>query len=163
VIEGTIECGTGFPIKSGQVVKPGKMQASMQGFIPLRSLHTCYGSLIDEFMYSQMNETNAPRILFRFNDLILTNLPPNKNLPYRFNSRAELVIAGVTNHMSMPVSVMPLGGDKLRVSGNTFIKLANLGLQASRTASLFIQNGDEVKLSFQWLVGRKASRSKAWR
>jgi hypothetical protein len=155
VIEGTFECGSGFPVKNGQVVKPGKMQGVMAGSIPLRSLHSCYGSLMDEFMYSAMNETNAPRILFHFSDLVLTNLPATKNIPYRFHTRAELVLAGVTNRMSMPVSVMPLAGDRLQISGKTFIKLADLGMQASRAVSLFVKNGDEVQLSFDWLVGRK--------
>ena len=127
----------------------------MAGSIPLRSLHSCYGSLIDEFMYSAMNETNAPRILFHFSDLVLINLPSAKNIPYRFHARAELVLAGVTNRISMPVSVMPLAGGKLQISGKTLIKLADLGMQASRAVSLFVKNGDEIQLSFDWLVGRK--------
>jgi len=166
VIEGIFECGPGFPVKIGQVVKPGKMQALMAGSIPLRSLHSCYGSLMDEFMYSQMNETNAPRILFHFSDLVLTNLPSTKNIPYRFHTRSELVLAGVTNRISMPVSVMPLAGDRLQISGKTFVKLADMGMQASREVSLFVKNGDEIQLSFDWLVGRKPSfviGNKNWR
>jgi len=164
VIEGIFECGSGFPVKSGQAIKPGKMQALMAGSIPLRSLHSCYGSLMDELMYSAMNETNAPRILFHFSDLFLTNLPLTKSIPYRFHTRAELVLAGVTNRISMPVSVMPLSGDKLKISGKTCIKLADLGIQAS--VSLFVKNGDEIQLSFDWFVGRKPSSvigNKKWR
>ena len=155
VIEGFFECGPGFPVKNGQVVKPGKMQALMQGFIPLRSLHTSYGSLMDEFMYSEMNEPNSPRILFHFSNLVLTNLPVSRSMPYRFMARAELVLVGVTNRISMPLTVLPVAGNRLQISGHTFIKLADLGLQASRAVSLFVKNGDEIKLSFEWLVGRK--------
>src|SRR5262245_29265658 len=105
VIEGQLECAQGFPLKSGQAVKPGKVQARLQGSIPVRSLHSCYGSLIDEFMYSEMNETNAPRILFHFSNWVLTALPVSKSAPYKFETQAELVIVGITNRISMPVSV----------------------------------------------------------
>ena len=154
-IEGTLECSEGFPLKSGQTVKPGKVQARLHGSIPVRSLHTCYGSLLDEFMYSEINETNAPNILFRFSNWMLTASPASKNTPYKFDTQAELVLAGITNHISMPVTVTPMPGNKLKISADTFIKLANLGLQATRTASLFIKNGDEIRLSFDCFVARK--------
>ena len=53
VIDGTLECAQGFPLKNGQTIKPGKVQAQLEGSIPVRSLHTCYGSLLDEFMYQK--------------------------------------------------------------------------------------------------------------
>jgi hypothetical protein len=154
VIEGTLECAEGFPLKSSQAVKPGKVQADLKGSIPVRSLHSCYGFLLDEFMYSEMNETNAPRILFHFSNWLLT---VSKGAPYKFETQAELVLAGITNRISMPVTVTPMAGNKLKISGDTFIKLANLGLQASRSVSLFIKNGDQIRLSFDCFVARKPS------
>ena len=155
VIEGTLECSQGFPLKSGQTVKPGKVQARLHGSIPVRSLHSCFGSLVDEFMYSEMNETNAPRILFHFSNWLLTASPASKGAPYKFETQAELVLAGITNRISMPMTVMPMPGNKLKISGDTFIKLANLGLQASRSVSLFIKNGDQIRLNFDCFVARK--------
>ena len=78
-----------------------------------------------------------------------------KGAPYRFETQAELGLAGITNRISMPVTVTPMPGNKLKISGDTFIKLANLGLQASRSVSLFIKNGDEIRLSFDCFVARK--------
>ena len=155
VIEGTLECSQGFPLKSGQTVKPGKVQARLHGSIPVRSLHSCFGALVDEFMYSEMNETNAPRILFHFSNWIPTASPSSKGAPYKFETQAELVLAGITNRISMPMTVMPMPGNKLKISGDTFIKLANLGLQASRSVSLFIKNGDQIRLNFDCFVARK--------
>jgi hypothetical protein len=155
VIEGTMDCGPGFPIKSGQKVKAGKMPAWIQGFIPIRSLHSSYGSLMDEFMYSELNETNAPRMLFSFDDFVLKALPDSKQAPYRFDARAEFVLAGITNRISMPLSVTPMPGNKLKVSGSTSIKLADLRLQVARPVSMLIKNGDAIKFNFEWSVGRK--------
>jgi len=155
VIEGFLECGKDFPIKTGQALKAGKVQARLEGSIPVRSLRSSLGSLMDEFMYAEMNETNAPRILFRFSNWLLTTLPESKNAPYKFESRAELVLAGITNRLSIPLSVTPLPGNRLKVNGETFIKLADLGLEAAKPVSFFLKNGDEIKLTFEWFVGRK--------
>ena len=155
VIEGFLECGQDFPIKTGQAVKPGKVHARLEGSIPVRSLRSSLGSLMDEFIYSEMNETNAPRILFRFSNWLLATVPESKNVPYKFETRAELVLAGITNRLSIPLSVTPLPGNRLKVNGETFIKLADLGLAAAKPVSFFLKNGDEIKLTFEWFVGRK--------
>ena len=40
VINGSVQCGAGFPEIAGQGAGPGKLQSQMEGFIPVNSLHT---------------------------------------------------------------------------------------------------------------------------
>src|SRR5262249_13699612 len=47
---GWIEFDAGFAEMSGRTVKPGKIQASMEGYIPVRSLHLDEGPMFDKVM-----------------------------------------------------------------------------------------------------------------
>ena len=47
----------------------------------------------------------------------------NNDLQYEFDSRGDLVVAGVTNEITMPVFVLPLGNGRLKISGGTSLKM----------------------------------------
>src|SRR5712675_2980252 len=72
VINGSVQCGAGFPEIAGQGAGPGKVQSQMEGFIPVNSLHTVSeGKVMDGHMYLQLKEPTNPRILFRVEGLVL--------------------------------------------------------------------------------------------
>src|SRR5262249_11986573 len=111
---GWIEFDAAFTSMSGQTVKPGKIQASMEGYIPVRSLHINEGPPFDKVMQRLLREETNPRVFYRLLELSLKT----EGEPYIFDSRVELVVAGVTNLISMPLHVIPLGGDKLKIRGD---------------------------------------------
>lgn len=159
--DGWVEFGAGFPTMTGQMVKLGKMQARMEGSIPVRSLHSNEGKRMDEAMYHLLKEEVNPRICFRFSELSLKAMPKSNDDPYLFDSRGELVVAGVTNRISTPIGMIPLGGQKLKMTGSTSVKMTNLGIQPPEIklpgANETLRYRDEIKLSFEWFVGPKAA------
>ena len=56
----------------------------------------------------------------------------------------------------MFVRVTPLGGRKLKITGNTAVKMTDLGIQPPRPllALGLVKAGNEVKLSFEWMGGQ---------
>jgi hypothetical protein len=161
VLDGFAEFGTGFPIATGQTVKLGKIPAQMEGFIPVRSLlHPGRITSIENVVYHALRESTYPHILFRFDELVLKTLPESKDAPYFFDSRCELAVAGVTNQISMPIGVLPVGGKQLKITGSTSIKMTDWGIkppEARASANSVIRTADEVKVSFEWFVGPKAA------
>lgn len=159
VIDGFFDFGVGFPIEAGQTVKPGKMPVQMKGFIPVRSLHPSSKSTsMDKVVYYALREPTNPRILFHFSELVLKTLPKSKDASYLFESRCELVVAGITNQISMPVGALPLGGKGLKITGSASVKMTDWSIQppeARVSSDTVIKTADEVKLSFEWLVGPK--------
>jgi polyisoprenoid-binding protein YceI len=74
-----------------------------------------------------------------------------------FDAKGELAVAGITNQISMPVSVLPLGEKKLKISGTVSVKMSDFKIEspAPKLAGGLIKTGDEVKLIFDWMVAQR--------
>ncbi|HWX20221.1 MAG TPA: YceI family protein [Candidatus Binatia bacterium] len=160
IIGGSIEVGPGFPTEPGQTVTPGKVQAEVKAYIPVRVLKSVekdgshYSDKMDEVMYDKMKSAANPRITYHSTELVLKEAPKSKDLPYVFDSKGELAVAGVTNTISMPVNVLPLGDKKLKISGSTTLKMSDFKVEAPVLIGI-LSTGDPVKLSFEWPVQQK--------
>ena len=168
LIGGFLEAGSGFPVEPGQSVQPGKVDAKVEAFVPVRSLKSLekdgkpYSDSMDSVMREKMKEPAEPRALYHLTELTLKESPKATDAAYLFDSTGQLIVAGVTNTISMPVSVTPLGDKKIKITGNTSVKMTQFGIQppAPAIALGMIKTGDEVKLIFEWMVGQKAMSAK---
>jgi RNA polymerase sigma factor (sigma-70 family) len=161
IIGGSLELGPGFPLAAGQALEPGPVPAQAKAFISVRSLKSVepdgrpYSDRMDEIMYEHLREQQNHAIRYRLAELTLkgaTNY--NDVLQYEFDSRGELEIAGVTNEITMPVFVLPLGNGKLKISGGTSLKMSSFGI-APPDINLVVGHitvGDEVSIKFDWVV-----------
>jgi len=160
LIGGFIEVGPCFPVEPGQVVAPGKVQARVEAFVPVRSLKSIekdgepYSDRMDDVMYEKLENPRYARIRYRLEELTLKQAHPEAN-SYEFESRGQLTVAGVTNIISMPVTVVPLGGRQLKVAGRCRVKMTDFGIKPPSPAFLPIKTGDDVNLIFEWKVGAK--------
>ncbi len=163
IIGGYIQTGANFPTEPGQAATPGKIEAKVEAFIPVRSLKSIekdgkpYSDKMDEVMMEKLKFPAMLRINFRCTDLTLKEPPKTKDAPYVLESKGELIVAGVTNKITMPVNVLPLGEKRLKIYGNTAVKMTDFGIQppAPAIALGIIKTGDEVKLFFEWMVIQK--------
>ncbi len=164
LIGGFLEAGAGFPVEPGQAVSPGKVEAKADAFIPVRSLKSIekdgrpYSDSMDDIMHGKLLQAENPRILYHLDDLTVKESPKSPDAPYVFDAKGDLVVAGITNRISMPVSVTPLGNKRLKIAGNTTVKMTDFGIKppAPALGLGLIKTGEEVKLSFEWMVGQKA-------
>ncbi len=168
LIGGYVEAGKNFPVEPGQAVQPGEVEAQVEAFIPVGSLHSIekdgkpYSTKMDEIMHEKLKRNTSPKISYHLTNLILKGSPQNADAPYTFNAIGELVVAGMTNIIAMPVNITPLGDKKLKISGNIAVKMTDFKIQppAPAIALGLIKTGDQVKLSFTWLVGQRATSPK---
>jgi hypothetical protein len=163
LIGGYLEVGPGFPVEPGQGATPGKVDAKAEAKISVRLLKSIekdgkpYMDSMDEIMYGKLKIKEYPQIVYRLDELVLKEPAKDKNSPYLFDSKGELAVAGVTNKISMPVSILPLGENKLKISGTTVVKMTDFKIEppAPTVALGLIKTGDEVKLIFDWMVVQK--------
>ena len=156
VIDGTAECGPGFPVTTNQRVRLGDVQGELEGSIPVRSLH--HGSkAMDRIVYHALKEERNPRIRFRFEELTLTRRPTANDAAFLFDADSELVVAGVTNLSRIPITLRPLGNEQLRITGVLKLRMTDFAIKPpeAKGADFTIQTRDEVQVSFDWLVGPK--------
>jgi hypothetical protein len=160
-IQGMAEFGADFHTMNTKSVALGKIPARIEGFIPVRSLH--YGARsMDKSLYYHLKEETNPRILFRFSDLILKAMPDTNGAPYVFDSRCELVVAGVTNQISMPINILPFDDGKLKITASASAKMSDFGIQPPRlqlantdARHQYINYRDEIELSIEWRLKRQ--------
>jgi len=169
LIAGSLEVGPGFPTEPGQTVTPGKIDAKGECSVPVRSLKSVeddgkpYSDAMDDVMYGKLKAQDNPKIFYRLTELTLKETPKDKDSPYVFDSKGEVAVAGVTNPVAFPVNVLPVPGNKIKVSGNATLKMTDFKIQppAPTMALGAIKTGDDVKISFEWVLAPKTSAAAA--
>ena len=164
LIGGTAEVGPDFPLKPGAEVKPGPVQAKVQVFIPVQQLKSIekdgkpYKASMDQRMYEEMKEPDNKRITYSLTSLTLKEAPKAADQPYTFESVGELCVAGVTNKITMPVSVTVLEENKVKFAGSTTLKITDFNMKppALTVLGLGIKTGDDVKIFFEWVAVKRA-------
>jgi polyisoprenoid-binding protein YceI len=166
LIGGFMEVGAGFPIEPGQTAAPGKVEAKATVNIPVRALTSIekdgkpYSTAMDDIMHEKLRMADSPKIVYTLTELALKEAPKTKDNPYVYDAKGSLVVAGVTNAVSMPVSILPLGDKKLKITGTVSVKMTDYKIDppAPKIALGFIKTGDDVKLIFEWLVAQKKAQ-----
>jgi hypothetical protein len=161
IIGGYIEVGPTFPVDPGQAATPGKIEASGEAKIPVRSLFSIekdgkkYSDRMDEVMYEHLRAKDNPWIVYKINELVLKEPAKSKDAPYVFEAKGSLAVAGVTNNVTMPVNITPVGEKKLKITGTTSLKMTDFKVDPPNPLGLGIKTGDDVKLIFEWMVVQK--------
>jgi hypothetical protein len=168
-IAGMIEAGTGFPTEPGQAVTPGKVEAKAEVIILVRALKSIekdgkpYSDKMDEVMWEHLKETENKKIVFHLTELTVKEAAKTKDAPFVCEAKGDLSVAGTTKSITMPVSILPLPDNKLKITGNVSIKMTDFKVEppSPKIALGLIKTGDEVKLIFEWMLGQKKAAAAA--
>jgi len=169
LIGGSLEVGPGFPTEPGQAAKPGPVTAKVKVFIPVTSLRslekdgTPYSDPMNKVVYDNLKSDQYRMISYSLDELTLKETPKTKDGAYVYDAKGKLGVAGVTNQISMPVSVTPMGNKTLRLTGETKVKMTDFKIDPPHPSGLglLIKTGDEVKLLFDWTVAQKPGAAPA--
>lgn len=158
VIQGTLDVGANFPVEPTQAVALGPVVGAADVYIPVTSLKNAFPSFatdaLESIMYEKLKPETQRRIHFHLKELVLKEVPKNKDQPYLFDSKGDLAVAGVTNKLTMAVQVLPLGDAKLRISGATAVKMSDFKIEPPVLVSP-LKTHDDVQLSFDWMVQKR--------
>ncbi len=162
-IGGMVEAGEGFPTEPGQAVTPGKVEAKADVFIQVRSLKSVekdgkpYSDKMDEIMWEHLKDPQNKRIIYHLTELTVKETAKAKDAPYVCEAKGELAVAGTTNKITMPVNILPLPDNKLKITGSVTLKMTDYKVEppAPKIALGLIKTGDEVKLIFEWKLAER--------
>lgn len=162
LIGGSAEFGSTFPPAPGAIVSTGTIPAKVSVFIPVRSLKSIekdgrpYSDAMDEIMYGKLLAETHKRITY--NLISLSLLEPRASEEARFVCEAtgDLCVAGITNRVTMPVSIAQVADGKLQFTGSVKVKMTGFKIVPPNPsfAGGAIKTGDEVTLSFAWWANR---------
>jgi polyisoprenoid-binding protein YceI len=150
LIAGHVEFESGFNLEQPA---PGKVNARCVVTIPVRQLKSDSDKM-NTVMYEHIKQKDHPRIEYRLTEMTLKEAPKSADAPVVFDSKGELSVAGVTNLVQMPVSMIRVDKDKLKFTGSTSVKMTSFGIQPPTLIGI-LSTGDDVKISFEWLAAKK--------
>jgi hypothetical protein len=158
IIGGSIEVGPNFPLTPGQEVKPEKINIRGTARIAVRSLQSIEknGShkshIMDESMWAKLSITNHPYIFYYPKEMTLKEAPKSKDAPYLFDAKGDIVVGGVTNTVSMPVTVLPMPDSKVKISGKLETKMSNFNIEPKYLAGKVFTTANEITLIYDWVL-----------
>ncbi len=157
IISGFLEIEPGFQtdatLKSVPSLTTGKANPIVKVSIPVRSLKSGK-TLMDQIMQDAMKEKEFRKIEYTLTEMKLKEAPPAAGGPYKFDTKGDLAVSGVTNKISMEVSMERVDKDRVKFIGSIPLKMTDFGIKppAPSVGLGLIKTGDEVKVSFEWLT-----------
>lgn len=160
LIGGTAEFGAGLPGGPATQTVPATLDAKATAFIPVRSLKSVeasgalYSDVMDEIMYGKLKTEEHKRITFTLISLAPKTQPGAPTMPGEYEAKGLLTVAGVTNTMTMPVSIAPAADGRIRITGSVATKMTDFGITppSPSVGGMSIKTGDDVKLKFEWWI-----------
>jgi polyisoprenoid-binding protein YceI len=155
LIGGTFELSPGVELDSTQAeisgLKDDKLGAKAEALIPVNSMQSGTDGM-DSVMQQAMDAKDYPRIVYRLADLTFKG-PHTANTPFQFVATGELSLNGVTNKISMPVTIESVDKKKLKISGSAPLKMSDFKVPPPVKFGVFTTK-DPVTITFEWLVNR---------
>ena len=107
-------------------------------------------------MYRQMKMTQHRDITYRLTEWTLKEAPSVAG-PAQGEATGFLTVSGVTNTITMPVTLESVESGKLLIKGSANLKMTDFGITPPElTLGVSpIKTGNEVKVSFEWLLAHK--------
>ena len=159
-VAGHFKAEADFPGAVSGAVAEGKVPPQTDVLVEVRSLRSIekdgkpFSNLMDEIMHAKLKAPENPQIRYRLTNLRLNATPKSQEEPFRFECKGELAVAGVTNQITMPINVLRMDGHRLRIWGNTALRMTDFKIEppAPKIALGIVKTGDEVRISFEWVV-----------
>jgi len=156
IIAGSFELPAGVELDSTQAaiggLKDNDIAAHAEVSIPVNSMQSGTDGM-DSVMQQAMDAKDYPRIVYKLTGLTFKG-PHTANTPFQFEAKGELSLNGVTNKITMPVTIENSDKKKLKISGSIPLKMTDFKVPPPVKFGVFT-TVPEVKISFEWLVSRR--------
>ena len=127
----------------------GRLEAKAEVSIPVTSLKAPYEGM-DNAAYDALNAKEHARIQFHLAEMTL-KAPHAAGTPFAFETKGELIVNGVTNAITMPVTIETADKGKLKIVGKVPLKMTDFKVAPPVKLGVF-RTGDEITISFEWVV-----------
>jgi hypothetical protein len=138
-----------------------------EAFIPVRSLRSvtkegnAYSTKMDDIMHEKLLAAEHSKILFRIREMTLKTKPATPDAAYVCEGSGDLVVAGVTNTLSMPVNLKFLPDQRLQIGCTAQVKMTQFGISPPEPVGIVLKTGDDVRLIIDWVVAGQSKQQAA--
>lgn len=119
--------------------------------IPILSLqHDGDKEGLEESMYQALKFKAHPTIIFHLT--IGQRLPSTSLDQVRITGSGDLTIAGFSRYIDLTVDLIRMSDDRLKVIGETTLKMTDYNIKKPKAMLGMIRTGDEVAIRFEWVT-----------
>jgi polyisoprenoid-binding protein YceI len=162
IVGGTVQIDPGLAADP-TTIKAGKLAVKANVSIPIRSLKSMkadgspYSPAMDNIMYEKLQMAEHPNIQYRLTALAAKEGAKAADGRIPLEAEGEIVVGGVTQKVTMPVTMKVLDAKRIEFAGSVEVKMSDFNIEppAPAIAGGLIKTDDEVKLSFEWVVARR--------
>jgi len=158
-IGGFIEAEANFP--QSALTDPKAAKPNLHVSIPVSELRS-YADAMDAVMQDHLDMDKHPLIEYRLIELKPKSAPGAPGSP-QFEAVGALTVSGTTRTNTMTVTIQRVEKTKIKVTGSTPLKMTDFDVvpPAPRILGMpTIKTGDDIKISFEWLLERKDEPAK---
>jgi polyisoprenoid-binding protein YceI len=163
-IGGFIEFGAGVALDPTQASISGIdakdiVPAKARVIIPVDSVHSEADHLpevMDHLMQEAMKDDQFKTISYVLTELTFKG-PHTPGKPFDFDSKGDLIIAGVTNKVGFPITIECVDPAKIKICGTVPVKMTAFGVTppAPNFGLGMMKCGDDVNIVFAWTLKKK--------
>ncbi len=113
--------------------------------VATNSLKSTEGSMMDNIAHKAMKMKNFPAIIFTIQS---DKVNATNKTGFEGTVTGNLMIAGVSKPISIPVNVTYLVNNMIKVEGNQPLKMTDFGIKPPTAMFGAIKSGDEVHVAF---------------
>jgi polyisoprenoid-binding protein YceI len=132
-------------------LKGDKLAAHAEVSIPVNSVQSGTDGM-DSVMQQAMDAKDYPRIVYSLTELTFKG-PHTPNTPFQFEAKGELSLNGVTNKITMPVTIENADKKKLKITGSAPLKMTDFKVPPPVKLGIFT-TVDAVTITFEWILTR---------
>ena len=133
----------------------GKVKAKAHVQIPVTAIVNAKWDGMSQVMQDAMGAKDFPQIIFDLAEMTLKQ-PHEAGKPFQFEAKGELAVHGVTNKITMPVTIQTLDKTRLKVSAEKIpLSMTEFKVTPPVKAGIFITK-PEITITFDWFIAKPA-------
>lgn len=133
----------------------GKIKAKAHVQIRVSTIVNAKWDGMSQVMQDAMDEKNFPFIVFELTDMTVKQ-PHEAGKPFQFEVKGEIAVHGITNKITMPVTIESVDKTKLKVSADKIpLSMADFKVPPPVKAGIFITK-PEITITFDWYIAKPA-------
>lgn len=119
--------------------------------IPVTSIKSPKGSIMDKKTYDALKSDKHPNISFKLTKLNLLNKSGDG---YAINATGNLTVAGVTKSTEITVTGKVTGDGSVKFEGSKKMKMTDFGIQPPTALMGTMKTGDDITIKFAVTLGK---------
>ena len=109
---------------------------------------------MDRKMYEALKRDRHPTISYKLTKLELAKDTKPEQTHFQVATTGQLTIAGTTKEIQIPMVLEVLDSQRLRISGQTPMRMTTYGVKPPEALAGMIKSGDKIKVAFEWNSAR---------